>query len=96
MRELKAGPCMDCGERFHPAAMTFDHRPGTEKVRDIATLAGRGLTGLFDQELAKCDLVCANCHAIRTFRRREEARIARAGESPNISEAAGAYLIRAA
>jgi hypothetical protein len=70
MRELKTAPCMDCGQRFHPVAMTFDHRPGTTKVRDLATLARRGCTGLFYAELKKCDLVCANCHAIRTLLRR--------------------------
>ena len=87
---------MDCGERFHPAAMTFDHRPDTEKIGDLAELAGRGLTGLFDLELPKCDLVCANCHAIRTFLRREEARRRRAGEPATVSEDGLAYVIRAA
>ena len=54
--------------------MTFDHRPGTTKVGDLATLARSGCTGLFEAELAKCDLVCANCHAIRTYLRREQER----------------------
>lgn len=74
MRELKSVPCLDCGGTFHPSAMTFDHRPGTEKVADLASLARDGCTGLFEQELSKCDVVCANCHALRTFLRREEAR----------------------
>ncbi|MDP9281184.1 MAG: hypothetical protein M3P38_03715 [Chloroflexota bacterium] len=74
MRELKLEPCLDCGGRFHPVAMTFDHRPGTTKVNDFATLARRGCTGLFERELTKCDLVCANCHAVRTYLRREEER----------------------
>ena len=47
MRALKGNPCVDCGGRFHPAAMTFDHRPGTKKVNDLATLAISGCTGLF-------------------------------------------------
>lgn len=83
MRALKAGPCDDCGGQFHPAALSFDHRPGTQKIRDLATLAGRGLTGLFERELPKCDVVCANCHAVRTFRRREE-RWASGMSSPHI------------
>jgi len=96
MRQLKAAACMDCGGRFHPAAMTFDHRPGTEKLRDLATLAARGLTGLFERELAKCDLVCANCHAVRTFRRREEDRANRIGATPRVSEISTGYVTRAA
>jgi len=96
MRELKAAPCVDCGGHFHPAAMTFDHRPGTIKVNDLATLAGQGCTGLFEEELAKCDLVCANCHAIRTCLRREEARAkGRGGPPPSISEPAALYLLAA-
>ena len=31
----------------HPVAMTFDHRPGTNKINDLATLARSGCTGLF-------------------------------------------------
>jgi hypothetical protein len=30
-RRLKNGPCVDCGGNFHPAAMTWDHVPGTSK-----------------------------------------------------------------
>jgi len=94
MRELKDNPCVDCGGRFHPVAMTFDHRPGTAKVNDLATLAPRGCAGLFEEELAKCDLVCANCHAVRTYLRREEARATRRGGSPpSISDPAARYLI---
>jgi hypothetical protein len=87
MRELKQFPCMDCGGLFHPAAMTFDHRPGTTKVNDLASLARSGCTGLFDEELSKCDLVCANCHAIRTFLRREQAQADRGQPlAPSIAE----------
>jgi hypothetical protein len=95
MRELKAAPCMDCGGTFHPAAMQFDHRPGTTKVADLASLARDGSSRLFELELAKCDLVCANCHAIRTFRRREEQRAVARASAASISEAAAIYRIAA-
>jgi hypothetical protein len=86
MRELKSAPCMDCGVTFHPSAMTFDHRPGTTKVKDLASLARDGSTRLFERELEKCDLVCANCHALRTFQRREEARLVRGSRPPHLAE----------
>ena len=70
MRALKDKPCTDCRGSFHPAAMTFDHLPGSIKVHDIATLVRRGSIGLAKLEIEKCEVVCANCHAIRTFERR--------------------------
>lgn len=73
MRELKSRPCADCGLVFHPAAMEFDHLPGTIKRLDIASLVRRGSIGLARMEVEKCEVVCANCHAVRTFRRRTEA-----------------------
>jgi hypothetical protein len=75
IRELKSSqPCTDCGRRFHPAAMTFDHLPGTTKRDDVSNLLYAGYRKLLLEEIAKCELVCANCHAIRTFLREEQAR----------------------
>jgi hypothetical protein len=54
--------------------MTFDHLPGTNKRSDIATLVRRTSIALAREEIAKCELVCANCHAVRTYERREEQR----------------------
>jgi hypothetical protein len=68
---LKASkPCADCGEVFHPAAMQWDHRPGVEKVADVSDLRAKTSRRRILEEIAKCDLVCANCHAVRTFLRR--------------------------
>lgn len=70
-RALKADkPCVDCGGVFHPAAMAWDHLPGAEKVGDISTLARRSSRERILAEISKCELVCANCHAVRTFERR--------------------------
>src|SRR3954469_970420 len=39
---LKDGqPCVDCGGVFHPAAMQWDHRPGSAKAADVADLRTR-------------------------------------------------------
>lgn len=70
LHERKSKPCVDCGGIFHPAAMTFDHLPGTEKIRDISTLVVRGCMVMAKAEMEKCELVCANCHAVRTYMRR--------------------------
>src|SRR4051794_25371241 len=57
VRELKERPCADCGRRFHPVAMQFDHRPGETKDFEIA-FAVRGYSRRrILAEIAKCDLV---------------------------------------
>lgn len=49
--------------------MQWDHKPGFEKLGDVSgDFWGRGREEVL-AEIAKCDLVCANCHAIRTFTR---------------------------
>lgn len=69
LRALKMRPCADCGGSFAPEAMEWDHLPGAEKLGTISkTIRGRTTQAILD-EIAKCDLVCAVCHAIRTRRR---------------------------
>ena len=63
--KAKDNPCLDCGKTFPSCAMQFDHVRG-EKLNDIAVLRTRGSLQKLQEEIAKCDLVCANCHAIRT------------------------------
>lgn len=48
--------------------MQWDHLPGTLKLGDISSLIGLPRERVL-AELAKCELVCANCHAARTYRR---------------------------
>ena len=69
---LKEAPCMDCGHRFHPCAMDFDHKPGSIKGANISTMVGAQYS-LEDilEEIQKCDLVCSNCHRVRTWVRRK-------------------------
>lgn len=66
---LKAGkPCTDCARFFPPQVLQWDHLPGYPKRGDISTFRGRSRQEILD-EIAKCELVCANCHALRTFER---------------------------
>ncbi len=67
----EANPRKDCGKKYPWYVMEWDHVPERgEKKYTISTLAHRGMTapGLW-KELAKCDIVCANCHTIRTYNR---------------------------
>lgn len=65
----KSVPCMDCGGSFDPICMDFDHRPGEEKKYQVSTLVGRARTELMLAEMSKCDVICSNCHRIRTRNR---------------------------
>ena len=71
MLELKAHPCQDCGGTFPTCCMDFDHRRGTVKEYNIGSMFAHHYSReLIEKELAKCDLVCANCHRVRTKIRR--------------------------
>jgi hypothetical protein len=65
--ELKRKPCMDCGGIFPPECMDFDHRDPSDKVQGVSRLVFRRYSrDRILAEIAKCDLICANCHRIRT------------------------------
>jgi hypothetical protein len=59
--------CADCGMTFRYWVFDFDHKGG--KTCNVANLQNRSLDAI-KQEIAKCDLVCACCHRIRTLRRK--------------------------
>lgn len=60
-------PCADCGNRFPTCAMDFDHVRG-EKSFTVSSQPGATMKRLL-AEIAKCDVVCAVCHRIRTWNR---------------------------
>ena len=67
--EIKSKPCTDCGNSFPACCMDFDHVRG-EKKMNVASMAWSTLSlATIQAEIDKCDLVCANCHRIRTFNR---------------------------
>lgn len=62
-------PCFDCGQRYPFYVLDYDHRDPSTKVKDVGLLATHTNETLF-AEIAKCDLICANCHHIRCAVRR--------------------------
>jgi hypothetical protein len=57
-----------------PAVRTgLDHRDPGQKRTEVTRMIGRAGTARILDEIAKCDIVCANCHRLRTFRRRSTA-----------------------
>jgi hypothetical protein len=67
---LKSAPCQDCNVVYPPYVMQFDHRDPDEKLFPVDIGVMMRSEEKRATELAKCDLVCANCHAERTHQQR--------------------------
>jgi hypothetical protein len=60
--------CIDCGYSVEAVALQFDHVRGV-KVKAIGTLIrDRAPWARIVEEIAKCEVRCANCHFIKTWR----------------------------
>ncbi len=68
---LRSMPCMSCGEAFPTCCMEFDHRDGVLKNGLVSRMAGRVKIATLLEEVAKCDIVCSNCHRDRSFHQRQ-------------------------
>jgi len=64
----KDRPCADCHLKFPLVCMDFDHVLG-EKEFNIASGYEQVSLERLLKEIAKCEVVCANCHRIRTAKR---------------------------
>jgi len=49
--------------------MHWDHLPEFEKVDEISSMVASRSREAVLAELAKCELVCGNCHVMRTVAR---------------------------
>lgn len=71
MHVKETTPCADCYNHFPYYVMQFDHLPGFVKLFNLSQF--RDYTHdleVVKREVSKCDVVCANCHAIREHYRR--------------------------
>jgi hypothetical protein len=54
--------CMECGET-HPGCLDFHHRnPAEKKFQLVASQMGNRSWTSIEAEIAKCDVLCSNCH----------------------------------
>lgn len=67
--QRKDNPCVDCGVKYSPWVMDFDHVHG-DKLFTISSMKNKGSLKKVLEEIDKCELVCANCHRERTHKRR--------------------------
>ena len=71
LQSSKETPCKDCGIRYPHYVMEFDHLIPRNGGPTIAALSQKlGLKKLL-KLIMQCDVVCANCHKIRTHFRRQ-------------------------
>ena len=67
--KFKRGACLDCGlviDERTIVCIDFDHRDPEQKSFTISYLMDKAHPSDIIAEMAKCDAVCRNCHAIRT------------------------------
>lgn len=61
--------CIDCNEKYPYWLLDFDHKPEFQKVDSPYRMIRMINTTAMWEEVAKCDVVCPNCHRIRTYTR---------------------------
>ncbi len=67
IESLKNVPCSDCGIVYPTCVMDFDHKDRSEKINSVSHMLRDPLDCIM-KEISKCDIVCANCHRIRTYK----------------------------
>jgi hypothetical protein len=68
LNKIKDVPCKDCGVKYPPPVMEFDHINRDKEFTISRRVSSTSVERLL-AEVAKCEVVCANCHRMRTFRR---------------------------
>ena len=70
VRKIKeSSPCADCKKYYPYYVMQFDHLDPTKKRGIVSDIIHNHSLVKALEEMAECDLVCANCHAHRTWKR---------------------------
>lgn len=72
----KASKCLVCGDtRWY--VLQFHHRNSAEKEGLVSQMVDMPDSRILE-EIAKCDLLCSNCHIELHFKEREKAKAAQA------------------
>ena len=67
IRSLKDNkPCVDCNVPYRYYQLDYDHKD--KKKINVGRISTHS-KAYIDKEIAKCDLICANCHRERTHKR---------------------------
>lgn len=65
--------CEVCGYKKHPGALQFDHIDRSQKYMNVSAMNKYYYDNLdkIKQEVSKCRILCANCHAEKTVDNKE-------------------------
>jgi hypothetical protein len=77
--KINAG-CNRCGYAEHPVALHFNHLDPLDKVMSVSKLASKGVIKNVVSEMEKCEVLCANCHAIHTYANKHHIDVAKGEE----------------
>ena len=61
INSFKNKPCVRCGVMYPPYVMDFHHRDPAEKAFNLSKARNKPIDKIIE-EVAKCDILCANCH----------------------------------
>lgn len=73
LERLKSGPCQECGGGFRPCQMDLLRRDGTRPLA-LSRMMHLSKERLLE-EAGECDLLCANCSRLRTWKRQRADRM---------------------
>lgn len=65
---FKDVPCADCGVQYPPCVMDFDHIEDN-KIANVNKFMVDANIDTMVTEILKCEVVCSNCHRLRTYKR---------------------------
>jgi hypothetical protein len=69
INSYKTNPCADCNNSYEVYCMEFDHLPEYKKTFTIGMCKTLSKEKILN-EIGKCEVVCANCHKLRTHDRK--------------------------
>jgi hypothetical protein len=64
--------CKDCGYSDHAQALQFDHIDDNKKASVSNLIRSDYSWKTILEEINKCEIRCANCHAVMTANRKDE------------------------
>lgn len=68
----KGKKCRDCGGAYPPHVLDYDHINPKTKIAKVSRLATQAISlKRIKEEIDKTQIVCANCHRERTYKRRK-------------------------